>query len=131
MTVTLHNTELDRVRNAVQCLRQIGPSAGGGDNSFLDADILNLTTVVSLLAAIDAKPKTDSETVLRHREALEAVTEMGDRGVFDTTNITAADTFAGLILILTTLLPTSEAEVVSTYYGGTLYLGNGGPLSTL
>lgn len=127
----LNNTDLGQVRQAIQCLREIGPSAGGGDNTFLDASILSLATTAGLLAAIDALPAIDTGSVLRHRDVLEAVQEMIDRGIFTATNIAAADTFDGLVAILTALLPTVELEVVTTYYGGTNYQGNGGPLSTL
>jgi hypothetical protein len=126
----IHGTEYDRLRGALQSFRQLGPTAQGGDNTLLDASILGITTVQSFIDVINGLPRKDSESPLRHREAIEFIQEMGDRGIFTTGNLTAADTFAGVVAIITAVLPAVDGEVQASYYGGQQYLGNGGPLST-
>lgn len=128
-SLSFDRSQEDLIRHAAQALRLLGPEI---ENKLTNAVILNLTTVQSLIDAINALTRKDSISEYNHRAAIEAVRTMELYGILTTARVTAADTFAGLISAITgDLVDTNQGEAFASEYGGELYMGGYATESTL
>lgn len=126
MTITLHKSDQDIARHAVQALRALGPTTDG-QNILTTAAIAGLTTVQQLIDLINNATRHSSEDELTFRAAIESILDMEKYGIFDGTIIAAADTFEGLIDAITSVIDAVEdpdATVIAKNYGATNYQGN-------
>ena len=101
--MAIHETDIEFAREGLR-LFNVAVNIGG----IVDADILGLTTVASLKALFVTKQATASEPndiLLRHAQS--AIQAAADVGILTTTNITAADTVAGIRAIFTALISPS------------------------
>lgn len=125
MAITLNHCDDDRVLSAQQSLRALGPTTDG-ENILTNGAILGLTTVQGLIDLVNNAARFDCNDHNVRGAAVEAILEMQAYGVFTNTNIAAADTFAGVILLLTNAVPADRVEFMAKHYGAENQQGNYG-----
>lgn len=126
MASTLHKSDQDRARNAVQQLRALGPTTDG-QNILTDAALNPLTTVAGLIALINNATHHSSEDELTFRGSIEAILDMQQYGIFTDAIIAASNTFESLMTAITSTMDAVEnpdTTVIAKNYGGTSYQGN-------